>query len=107
MEVYKYILDRTLIHNIVTAPIIKPLRVDFQRCDPCLWAIVDTNKEPESSTSTSLNETSEKESIDLAEARNIFEDVYEEYNTIACHFVIQFSYSPSPRKAPLSFRRAI
>lgn len=46
----------------------------------------NTNKEPESSPSTSPNETTEKESIDLAEARNIFEDVYEEYNTLIADF---------------------
>lgn len=47
MVVHKFILDRSLVHNIVTASIVKPLHVDIQRGDPCLWAIVDTNKEPE------------------------------------------------------------
>lgn len=45
--IYKYVLDRTNVHNIITAPIVKPLHVDIQRGDPCLWAVVDITKEPE------------------------------------------------------------
>lgn len=45
-----------------------------------------SNKEPESSPSTSPNETTEKESINLAEARIIFENVFEEYNTLIDDF---------------------
>jgi len=41
IRIYKYPLGESL---VVTAPIVKPLRVDFQGGEPFLWAAIDDNK---------------------------------------------------------------
>lgn len=42
LRIFKYPLDvRTM--NTINAPIVKPLRVDFQNGTANLWAIVDTD----------------------------------------------------------------
>ena len=45
--IYKYPLHNCVQNQIVTAPIIKPLKIDFQDEIPCLWAMVDTKKQAE------------------------------------------------------------
>jgi len=53
---------------------------------------VTTSTDTETSTSTSPGVTAEKESIDLAEARTIFGDVYEEYNILIDDFAELLDY---------------
>lgn len=53
---------------------------------------VTTSADVETSPSTSPDVTAEKESIDLAEARTIFEDVYEEYNILIDDFAELLDY---------------
>lgn len=43
MKIFKYYLAAGAEINIVRGPIVKPLRVEFQRGVPCLWAVVDTH----------------------------------------------------------------
>ncbi len=45
--IYKYDVMAGNVNTIVVAPIIKPLHVDFQDRKAYLWALVDTDKEPE------------------------------------------------------------
>lgn len=45
--IHKYSIDNGLRHFHINAPIVKPLKIDYQYNDsPFLWAIVDTDKEP-------------------------------------------------------------
>lgn len=44
--IYKYPVAECNTHNIIDAPIVKPLYVEYQNGDPYLWAVVDTEKEP-------------------------------------------------------------
>lgn len=43
ISIYKYPLDFR-VEQIIDAPIVRPLRIDFQNGVPHLWAIVDTEK---------------------------------------------------------------
>lgn len=53
--IYKYPIDPMPTHHFrLNAPIIKPLKIDYKDGVPCLWAIVDTNKEPETWVVTKL-----------------------------------------------------
>lgn len=48
MRIFKYELRFDGENNtVINAPIVKPLKVDFQDGSPYLWAAVDTNKEAE------------------------------------------------------------
>lgn len=46
-RIFKYELSYIATENILTAPIIKPLHVDFQDGVPYLWAVVDDGGHPE------------------------------------------------------------
>ena len=45
--IYKYPLDEERVGNIISAPIFKPLKVDYQNGIPMLWAIINEDAEPE------------------------------------------------------------
>lgn len=45
--IYKYRLNSTTTHQIISAPIIKPLHVEDYASYCYLWAVVDTNKDSE------------------------------------------------------------
>lgn len=45
--IYKYDVWAGHMNTMIEAPIIKPLYVDYQNGSSYLWAVVDTDKEPE------------------------------------------------------------
>lgn len=44
--IYKFPVSDVMPISIVHAHIVRPLKVDYQNCQPYLWAIVDTDLEP-------------------------------------------------------------
>lgn len=46
-RIFKYELTYAATENIIIAPIVKPLHVDFQDGTPCLWAVVEDGGYPE------------------------------------------------------------
>lgn len=44
--IYKYPLDDSAFVQKVSAPVIKPLRVDYRDGKPYFWAVVDNERDP-------------------------------------------------------------
>lgn len=47
LTIRKLRLNQDVMHSIVTAAIVKPLHVEATPEDVCLWAVIDTAKQPE------------------------------------------------------------